>query len=133
MLPTATSSPAPAAAPVELLLPDLDGQDRSLDDFRGTALPMTYVVGGEGAVRYMGRGPLERDTPDIVEALEPVVPPKPHSEFVTDRSAASRAFPERVLRYSSHSHQQNSALKAFLMWGGLGSSWQQPPQTPLPG
>ncbi len=36
----------------------------------GTVLPTTYVLDGEGAVRYVGRGPLEWDAPDIVEVLE---------------------------------------------------------------
>ena len=35
-------SPAPAAAPVELRLPDLDGQDRSLDDFRGKVVLVNF-------------------------------------------------------------------------------------------
>jgi len=140
-------SPATASPRVDLLLPDLDGHDRRLDEFRGkvvlvnfwaswctpcieempslqrlvermrgkrlavlgvnvdegelrtktmvqqlgigfpvlidkdsavfhrwggTVLPTTYVLDGEGAVRYVGRGPLEWDAPDIVRALDHV-------------------------------------------------------------
>ena len=138
-------SPATASSRVDLLLPDLDGHDRRLDEYRGkvvlvnfwaswctpcieempslqrlvelmrgkrfavlgvnvdegerrvktmvqrlgigfpvlldkdsavfrrwgaTVLPTTYVLDGEGVVRFAGRGPLEWDAPDIVEALE---------------------------------------------------------------
>jgi thiol-disulfide isomerase/thioredoxin len=138
-------SPAKATAPVDLRLPDSDGHERRLDEFRGkvvlvnfwaswctacieempslqrlaelmrgkrfavlgvnvaeadlrvkamverlgigfpvlldreseifrrwgvTVLPTTYVLDGEGVVRYVGRGPMEWDALDIVEALE---------------------------------------------------------------
>jgi thiol-disulfide isomerase/thioredoxin len=140
-------SPATASLRVDLLLPDLDGHDRRLDEFRGkvvlvnfwaswctpcidempslqrlvelmrdkpfavlgvnvnegelrvktmvqrlgigfpvlldkdsavfhrwagTVLPTTYVLDREGVVRYVGRGPLEWDAPDIVEKLDRV-------------------------------------------------------------
>jgi thiol-disulfide isomerase/thioredoxin len=140
-------SPAAASAPVELGLPDLEGRERGLGEFRGkvvlvnfwaswctpcidempslqrlvelmrdkpfavlgvnvnegelrvktmvqrlgigfpvlldkdsavfhrwagTVLPTTYVLDREGVVRYVGRGPLEWDAPDIVEKLDRV-------------------------------------------------------------
>ena len=138
-------SPVPAAPPVELRLPDLEGRERTLDELTGkvvlvnfwaswctpcitempsiqrlaeamrgkpfavigvnvgeavgrvrvvvqrlgtkfpmlldkdsavfnrwgvTLLPTTYVLDGEGMVRYLGRGPLEWDGVEISEALE---------------------------------------------------------------
>ena len=141
-------SAVPAAAPVELRLPDLDGRDRSLDEFRGKVvlvnfwaswctpcitempsiqrladtlrdrpfavigvnvaeaplrvramvqrlgiafpvlldrdsavfngwgarvLPTTYVLDGEGVVRYLGRGPLEWDGEAIAGPLRELV------------------------------------------------------------
>ena len=142
--PTAIS-PVPAAPPVELRLPDLEGRERTLDELKGkvvlvnfwaswctpcitempsiqrlaeamrgkpfavigvnvgeavgrvrvvvqrlgtnfpmlldkdsavfdrwgvTVMPTTYVLDGEGMVRYLGRGPLEWDGVEISEALE---------------------------------------------------------------
>ena len=141
-------SAVPAATPVELRLPDLDGRDRSLDEFRGKVvlvnfwaswctpcitempgiqrladtlrdrpfavigvnvaeaqlrvkamvrrlgiafpvlldrdsavfnrwgagvLPTTYVLDGEGVVRYLGRGPLEWDGEEIAGPLRDLV------------------------------------------------------------
>ena len=47
--------------------------DRESDVFHrwgGTVLPTTYVLDGDGVVRFVGRGPLEWDAPDVVKTLE---------------------------------------------------------------
>ena len=48
----------------------LDKDSAVFHRWGATLLPTTYVLDGEGAVRYVGRGPLEWDAPDIAEALE---------------------------------------------------------------
>lgn len=141
-------SPVSSAAPVELVLPDLDGQERGLDELRGkvvlvnfwaswctpcleempsiqrlgdalrekpfivvgvnvgeaelrvkaiarrlgiafpvlldrdsavferwgaTVLPTTYLLDGAGVVRYVGRGPLEWDSNEILDLIDGLV------------------------------------------------------------
>ncbi len=48
----------------------LDRESEVFHRWGGTVLPTTYVLDGEGVVRYLGRGPLEWDAPDVVKTLE---------------------------------------------------------------
>ena len=48
----------------------IDKESAVFHRWGGTVLPTTYVLDGEGAVRYVGRGPLEWDAPDVVQTLE---------------------------------------------------------------
>ena len=50
----------------------LDREGEVFHRWGGTVLPTTYVLDGAGVVRYVGRGPLEWDEPDIVKTLEGV-------------------------------------------------------------
>jgi thiol-disulfide isomerase/thioredoxin len=50
----------------------LDRESEVFHRWGGTVLPTTYVLDGAGVVRYVGRGPLEWDAPDVVKMLEGV-------------------------------------------------------------
>jgi thiol-disulfide isomerase/thioredoxin len=48
----------------------LDSDNAVFHRWGGTVLPTTFVLDGEGLVRYVGRGPLEWDALDVVQTLE---------------------------------------------------------------
>jgi len=48
----------------------LDREGDVFRDWGATVLPTTYVLDGDGLVRYVGRGPLEWDALDVVQTLE---------------------------------------------------------------
>lgn len=48
----------------------LDQDSAVFNQWGATVLPTTYVLDGEGVVRYLGRGPLEWDSGDVVEMLK---------------------------------------------------------------
>ncbi len=47
----------------------LDPDSAVFDEWGATVLPTTYVLDGEGRVRYVGRGPLEWDADEINDLL----------------------------------------------------------------
>ena len=48
----------------------LDADSAVFHRWGGTVLPTTYLLDGGGVVRYVGRGPLEWDSAQVVEMLE---------------------------------------------------------------
>jgi len=52
----------------------LDKEGAAFHRWEATVLPTTYVLDGEGHVRYVGRGPLEWDGAEIIEQVEDLMP-----------------------------------------------------------
>ena len=48
----------------------LDKDGEAFKRWGATVLPTTYLLDGEGLVRYVGRGPLEWDALDVMQTLE---------------------------------------------------------------
>jgi thiol-disulfide isomerase/thioredoxin len=51
----------------------LDGDKSVFKSWNAKVLPATYILDRSGQVRYIGRGPIEWDRPDIVEILKALV------------------------------------------------------------
>jgi len=59
----------------------LDKDSAEFNRWGGTVLPTTYLLDQEGMIRYVGRGPLEWDRPDLVARVAALMghgnPPAP--------------------------------------------------------
>lgn len=58
----------------------LDTDSTVFKGWGATILPTTYILDGEGRVRYIGRGPMEWDRPDLIDTLVQLGEEPPHSE-----------------------------------------------------
>lgn len=53
----------------------LDSDSAAFDRWGASLLPTTYVLDTEGVVRFVGRGPIEWDSDEVMSLLEPLMPP----------------------------------------------------------
>jgi peroxiredoxin len=74
----------------------LDEESAVFNRWGATVLPTTYVLDGEGVVRYLGRGPLEWDGVEPGEALDRLLKEGPGESAtgrVDDSGDTQRARP----------------------------------------
>lgn len=67
----------------------LDRDSATFNRWGATVLPTAYILDGDGAVRYVGRGPLEWDGADVIDLLEGLMQP----ESGLSREAAAARSP----------------------------------------
>lgn len=48
----------------------IDKDSAAFERWGGQVLPATYVLDGQGVVRYLARGPLEWDSPELVDLVD---------------------------------------------------------------
>lgn len=58
----------------------LDTDSTVFKGWGATILPTTYILDGEGRVRYIGRGPMEWDRPDLIDMLVKLAEQPPHGK-----------------------------------------------------
>jgi len=73
------------------LLLDNDGQTAS--DWQVDFYPTSYLVDGQGGVRYVAYGPRNWDTPEMIQAIEAMI----DTSRIIDKQAKSQTEPGSVL------------------------------------